>query len=124
VSWLPTQPQPNFTRSRAERRFLQLCERHGLPKPATNVWIGDQEVDAYWEDVGIVVQIDGAQAHHTRRAFHEDRARDRRLAGLGLRVVRVTWADLEEDERLAAQLRAIRAAAAPSAGSPPAPAFA
>jgi predicted transcriptional regulator of viral defense system/very-short-patch-repair endonuclease len=117
-------PHPNFTRSEAERRFLDLCKRHGLPRPQTNVWIGGQEVDAYWHDVGVVVQIDGAESHHTRRAFHDDRARDRRLAALGARVVRVTWVDLEEEARLAAELRAVRGAGAPAAGSRPAPAFA
>jgi very-short-patch-repair endonuclease len=117
-------PDPSFTRSRAERRFLALCERHGLPRPATNVWIGDQEVDAYWEDVGVVVQIDGAEAHNTRVAFREDRARDRRLSALGLRVVRITWADLDDEAQLADELRALRAAAALAADSRPAPAFA
>jgi very-short-patch-repair endonuclease/predicted transcriptional regulator of viral defense system len=117
-------PQPNFTRTRAERRFLRLCERNHLPRPQTNVWIGDQEVDAYWDDLGVAVEVDGGEAHLTRRAFQEDRARDRRLAALGIRVVRVTWADLDDEDRLAAELRAVRAAAAHAAGSPPAPACA
>jgi very-short-patch-repair endonuclease/predicted transcriptional regulator of viral defense system len=117
-------PQPNFTRSRAERRLLELCERHQLPRPQTNLWIGDYEVDAYWEDVHVAVEVDGGEAHHTRRAFQADRARDRRLAGSGVRVVRVTWADLGDEARLAAELRAVRAAAARAAGSPPAPACA
>jgi very-short-patch-repair endonuclease len=121
------QPEPRFTRSRAERRLLELCERHGLPKPATNVWIRDQEVDAYWADAGIVVEVDGGEAHLTRRAFHEDRARDRRLSTLGIQVVRITWRDLDDEARLARELAAIRDARAgggPSAGSPPAPACA
>jgi very-short-patch-repair endonuclease len=70
------------------------------------------------------VELDGGETHHTRKAFHEDRARDRRLAAHGIRVVRVTWRDLDDDARLAAELRAIRAAAAPAAGSRPAPACA
>jgi hypothetical protein len=118
------QPHAGFTRSRAERRFLDLCERHGLPRPAMNVWVGGHEVDAYWSDVGVAVEIDGAEAHHTRRAFQEDRARDRRLAALGVGVVRVTWADLDDEVRLAAELLAVRAAGAPAGGSRPAPAFA
>jgi very-short-patch-repair endonuclease len=117
-------PQPDFTRTRAERRLLELCERHRLPKPQTNQWIGEQEVDAYWEDVSLVVEVDGGEAHLTARAFQEDRARDRRLAARGIRVVRVTWADLDDEARLAAELRAVRAAGAPAAGSPPAPACA
>jgi len=102
------QPEPHFTRSGAERRFLALCERCGLPAPQTNLWLAGHEVDAYWPDAGVVVEIDGAGTHHTRKAFHEDRARDRRLAGHGIRVARVTWLDFDDEARLAAELRAIR----------------
>jgi very-short-patch-repair endonuclease len=117
-------PEAHFLRSEAERRFKHLCENHGLPQPQFNVHLAGFEVDVYWEDVGVVVEVDGAHAHHTRRAFHADRTRDRRLAGRGIRVVRVTWLDFEDEPRLAAELRAVRAAAARAAGSPPAPAFA
>jgi very-short-patch-repair endonuclease len=55
------------------------------------------EVDAYWADVDVAIEVDGAQVHHTRRAFHRDRARDRRLASRGTRVVRVTWWDLSDE---------------------------
>jgi very-short-patch-repair endonuclease len=117
-------PPLGFTRSRAERRFLALCERHGLPRPKTNVWLGEYEVDAYWDDVRVAVEIDGGETHLTWHAFQEDRTRDRRLAARGVRVVRVTWADLFDEPGLAAELRDVRAAAALAAGSPPAPAYA
>jgi very-short-patch-repair endonuclease len=117
-------PLPGFTRSRAERRLLRLCERHGLPRPATNVWVGEHEVDAYWADVGVVVEVDGGEAHHTRLAFQRDRARDRALATRGIRVVRVTWTDLGDEASLAAELKAVRAVAVPAADSRPAPACA
>jgi very-short-patch-repair endonuclease len=103
-------PDPHFTRSEAERRFLELCARHGLPPPAMNRWVGGHEVDAYWEDVDVVVELDGAATHDTRQAFQRDRERDRALATQGVRVVRVTWLDLCGEPRLAAELRAVRAA--------------
>jgi hypothetical protein len=56
--------------------------------------------------VGVAVEVGGGEVHHTRRAFNEDRARDRRLAGKGIRAVRVTWLDFEDEPRLAAELRA------------------
>jgi very-short-patch-repair endonuclease len=101
-----------------------LSAHHSLPQPRFNVNIAGHEVDVYWEDIRIAVEIDGAETHHTRRAFHADRARDRRLAARAIRVVRVTSRDLDDDARLAAELHAIRAAAARAAGSPPAPAYA
>ncbi len=76
-------PDPHFTRSVAERRFLELCDRHGLPPPAMNTWVGGHEVDAYWADVGVVVELDGHEAHGTRAAFQRDRKRDRALAAEG-----------------------------------------
>ena len=87
----------------------------------TQTAVAGHELDVYWKDVQVAVEIDGAETHHTRRAFHEDRARDRRLAALAIRVVTVTWRDLDDDTRLAAELRAIRVAAALAAGSPPVP---
>ena len=100
---------PAFTRSRAERRFLDLCLEHGLPRPSTCIYIAGHEVDAYWPDARLAVEFDGEAFHRTRRAFHEDRRRDRRLAALGIQVNRVTWPDLSDGAGLAAQLEAIRA---------------
>ena len=100
-------PEPGFTRSWAERRFVELCERRGLPRPQTNLWIGGCEIDAYWPDAGLAVEIDG-RTHRTRHAFQEDRERDRHLATLGIQVLRVTAVDLRDERRLASQLKEIR----------------
>lgn len=102
---------PPMTRSEAERRFLRLCEAHSIATPQTNVMVGAREVDFHWPDAGLVVEIDGAASHHTRRAFHADRRRDRELAARGIQVLRVTWRDLEGDgSRLASELRNVRLA--------------
>jgi hypothetical protein len=37
-----------FTRSRAERLVLRMCEQYGLPRPQANTWVGTQEVDFCW----------------------------------------------------------------------------
>lgn len=97
-------------RSEAERRFLALCDRHGLPAPASNVPIGGYEVDFLWRSAGLAVEVDGVAFHHTRRAFQVDRQRDRELAALGIHVVRVTWRDVTKDATaLAGQLATILA---------------
>jgi very-short-patch-repair endonuclease len=87
--------EPPMTRSEAERRFLELCESHSLPQPRTNELLHGLEVDFHWADENLVVEIDGAAAHHTKRAFEQDRRRDRALANQGIQVLRVTWSDLE-----------------------------
>jgi very-short-patch-repair endonuclease len=111
------QPEPHFLRSEAERRLKRLCRDHSLPQPQFNVNVAGYELDAYWPDANLAVETDGARTHHTHRAFHEDRARDRRLATHGIRVARVTWLDFDDEASLAAELRAIRAARGSSAAA-------
>ena len=41
------------------------------------------EVDAFWPDANLIVELDGYAAHSTRRAFQADRERDARLIGAG-----------------------------------------
>jgi very-short-patch-repair endonuclease len=97
-----------FTRSRAERLVHKLCEDHGLPTPRVNTWIASEEADFFWPEAGVVLEFDGAETHLTRRAFHEDRARDRALAARGIQVIRATWRDATRDEAsLARQIAVI-----------------
>jgi hypothetical protein len=102
-------PEPAFTRSEGERRFVRVCRDHGLPPPSANLWVAGHEVDLIWPDAGIVVEIDGAATHRTTLAFHRDRRRDRELAAHGLQVVRLTGRDLSDPTALAADMRAVRA---------------
>jgi very-short-patch-repair endonuclease len=94
------------TRSRLERRFLALVDAHALPRPRMNRTGDHGELDATWEDARLVVELDGYATHGTRRAFEDDRARDRALQVAGWRVVRITWRQLTVDAgTIARQLR-------------------
>ena len=97
---------PGFTRSEFERRFARLCRDAGIPPPAMNIWIGDQEVDAVWEDEKVAVQLDSYEFHRTRAAFERDRRRDAALQVAGYRVLHVTYRWLEDDP--AAVVAAVR----------------
>jgi len=88
---------PGFTRSELERRFARLCRDGGLPAPAMNTWINEQEVDAVWEQEGVAVQLDGFEFHRTRAAFEDDRRRDAALQLAGYSVLRVTDRRLADD---------------------------
>jgi very-short-patch-repair endonuclease len=98
-----------FTRNRAERLVLAMCEEHGLPRPQVNTWIDEFEVDFHWPESGLVLEFDGGAVHRTTRAFHEDRRRDRALAARGIHVVRATAPDLTSGAALARQLEQILA---------------
>jgi very-short-patch-repair endonuclease len=97
-------------RSRLEERFLPFLRRHGLPRPRLNDWIvvGDKryQVDCHWHGIGQVVELDSWEAHGTRSAFREDRARDRTLRTAGYEVTRISWAQLDDEpEAVASDLR-------------------
>jgi very-short-patch-repair endonuclease len=101
---------PGRTRSRLEERFLSFLDRNQLPRPQLNVWLEAAgrryQVDCLWPRQKAIVELDGWHAHGTRRAFREDRTRDRRLQATGYSVTRITWSQLDdESEAIAADLR-------------------
>jgi len=97
------------TRSEFEDRFLEVLDDAGLPRPDVNAEIPTAlrayEVDATWTARRLAVELDGSAAHRTRRAFEEDRVRDRALAVAGWTVVRITWRELRDrPDRVAADV--------------------
>ena len=99
-------------RSKLEERFAPFLRHHRLPLPRFNDWIlvGDKrfQVDCRWPGTGQVVELDGWKGHKTKSAFHEDRARDRRLRVAGYSVTRLTWNQLDDEpEAIAADLRTL-----------------
>ena len=93
-----------LTRSELERRFLEIVDRHGLPRPQVNTRIAGYEVDFAWPDAALVVETDGFAAHGTRTAFVNDRLRDRRLRRAGFETVRLTSDDLAYEAEIAADV--------------------
>ncbi|MGI8580060.1 MAG: type IV toxin-antitoxin system AbiEi family antitoxin domain-containing protein [Solirubrobacteraceae bacterium] len=101
----PDTTRPGITRSEAERLLLALLRRAGLPPTKTNIKVENHEVDALYEQAGLVVEMDGYAFHRTRASFENDRRRDAVLLAAGYRVMRVTWRQLtEEPEALVARL--------------------
>jgi len=93
-----------------ETKFLPFLRRHRLPRPRLNDWIimGERrfQVDCHWAGTGQIVELDSWQAHGTRAAHRQDRARDRVLRVAGYEVTRITWAQLDDEpEAIAEDLR-------------------
>ncbi len=84
-----------FTRSEAEERFLSLIRDSGLPQPLVNVRRHGYEIDFFWPEERVAVEVDGFAYHRTRERFEEDRKRDAVLRKAGITVIRVTWRQLE-----------------------------
>jgi very-short-patch-repair endonuclease len=111
---LVTEPAQR-TRSDLEDDFLAFCRRHRLPRPDVGATIGGYEVDFIWPHAHLIVETDGLAAHRTRRAFEDDRKRDRRTLRAGYRTVRLTDRALRDDEsEVAEALRELLAHAATS----------
>lgn len=79
------------TRSELERRFLELCDEHGLPRPLVNVPIAGHTVDFLWPAQRVIIETDGLQWHSSRGARARDHERDADLALAGYRPQHVNW---------------------------------
>jgi very-short-patch-repair endonuclease len=85
---------PSLTRSELEADFLELLRRGKVDEPRTNIRIGGFELDCYWPEARLAVELDGFSYHATRAAFERDRTRDAELVARGIRVIRVTYQEL------------------------------
>lgn len=103
------------TRSELERRFLWLCRRHHLPRPAVNTRVGEMTVDFCWAEQRLIVETDGYASHRGREAFEGDRARDLRLWAMGYEVLRLSARQVFDEPEQA--LAVLRAALIPGAGA-------
>ncbi len=64
------------------------------------------EVDLLWPERRLVVEADGRAFHDNPVAFDRDRRRDRDLALGGYRVLRITWAQIDDEpEKTIATIR-------------------
>lgn len=88
---------PAMTRSEAEERFLALLRKTGLPDPEVNIAVGRYELDFFWRVERVAVEVDGFAFHSSRRRFEGDRRRDAQLAARGIRMVRVTWRQIQRE---------------------------
>ena len=90
-------PDPTFTRSGLEERFLALVKKAGLPRPAMNVNVIGLELDAYWEPERFAVELDVYETHGTHAAFETDRLRNEDLLLAGIVADRVTGPRLKRE---------------------------
>lgn len=78
------------TQSEAERLFLALVRKAGLPEPETQVRLAGYRVDFLWREQRVVFEIDGYRFHTSRRAFDRDRRKDLVLKQAGYDPNRVS----------------------------------
>jgi hypothetical protein len=68
-----------------EELFHGFLLRFGLPLPRFNEWLelNGLRPDAVWHGQQVIVELDGAAVHRTRRNLERDPARDRMLVVAG-----------------------------------------
>jgi very-short-patch-repair endonuclease len=103
---------PGRVRRGLEERFVGFLDRHALARPHFNALVEagpkTYEVDCLWLPQRQIVELDGWEGHGTRRAFREDRARDRRLRVAGYEITRIAWSQLDDEPtQIAADLRVL-----------------
>jgi hypothetical protein len=91
--------EPAFTRSRLERRFLELVKSAGLPAPSMGFNEAEFELDAYWQPERFVVELDVYETHGSRAAFESDRLRQEELKLMGIEMIRVTGPRLDREPK-------------------------
>jgi hypothetical protein len=92
--------EPAFTRSRLERRFLELVKRAGLPAPSMGFNEAGFELDAYWQPERFAVELDVYETHGSRAAFESDRLRQEELKLIGIEMIRVTGPRLDREPKM------------------------
>lgn len=86
--------------SAAESRTRWALRTLGFRMPTPQVAIHDAggefvaRVDFLYEDIKLVIEVDGLGKYGTSAALHAEKLREDRLRALGYHVVRLTWADL------------------------------
>jgi hypothetical protein len=79
-----------YTRSGPERRFQRFCAERGLPVPLTNTIVLGREVDAYFPQHQLIVELDTDTHHADPNSFERDRDNDATALAHGIKTVRIT----------------------------------
>jgi predicted transcriptional regulator of viral defense system len=82
--------QAPATRSVLERQMLHVLAAADLPTPLLNVTVAGLEVDMFWPDWRLVVELDSRRFHDNPWAMERDRRRDTILRKARCEILRVT----------------------------------
>jgi len=91
--------EKGFTRSGGEKRMLAALADVGVRRPLVNNVIEGYELDFFWEDERLAVELDSWEHHRGRRPFEEDRERQEILALAGIETIRITGTRLRREPR-------------------------
>ena len=83
-------PRPD-RKSELERAFDEwLLEHPEIPQPQRNIHIGPWEIDCFWPEQRVALELDGRPYHVAAQDMERDRVKDTKLQILGIKPMRVT----------------------------------
>jgi hypothetical protein len=92
------------TRSELERLYRRWCHDYGVPLGIINYRRNGRELDAYYPEHKLIVELDSLEYHADPKTFNGDRRKDREQLAEGLATVRLTWEALRVDPAGEAEL--------------------
>jgi predicted transcriptional regulator of viral defense system len=104
---LGSQREP--TRSELENAYMRIVTTYHLPIPLINRHVEGFRVDFYYAEAGVIVEVDGYDAHSDPVRFAEDRRQDREiLIATGINTIRFTYDDcIDSPDSVAATVSAV-----------------
>ena len=102
-----------------EVMFYELVTAAGLPPYNRNVTVAGEEVDAYWPEANLVVELQSYRWHTDRSAFERDHEKLARLKLAGVETLALTYRQVTQQpewvvESLGSLLKPPRVAGFPS----------
>ncbi len=89
--------EKGFTRSGGEKRMLAALADASVARPAVNNFVEGYEIDFFWDDERLAVELDSWEYHRSRRSFEEDRDRQEKLSMAGIEMIRITGTRLKRE---------------------------
>jgi hypothetical protein len=90
--------RPDSSASELERAFDRLLAGHPeIPPPHRNVHVGHWEIDRFWPEHNLAVELDGRPYHLAAGAMEKDRIKDAWLLRQGITPLRFTDFRVEHD---------------------------
>ncbi len=83
----PTSTAAPARRAATSAKLKRLIKEAGLPEPLSNVHVEGIEVDLFWPDRALCVEVDG-HGHGRSPTQREDKLKQRLLEALGYTVLR------------------------------------
>lgn len=91
------QPRPD-RKSGLERAFDRLLAQHPeIPEPLRNIYMDIWELDCYWPEQAVSLELDGRPYHIAVRDMERDRRKDAYLLTRGIKPLRITDGRLSQD---------------------------